>query len=104
MCNNMYFVYQIKKILNKAEEIGQKIGKGLTRVRHRSDYLNDSRSLPTEQMPNWWISSGWLPPESSDDDDESEDDLINDNKMIHDRYHHHHHHHPHHPQSPLKNF
>jgi len=80
MCNNMYFVYQIKKILNKAEEIGQKIGKGLTRVRHRSDYLNDSRSLPTEQMPNWWISSGWLPPESSDDDNEGEDDLINDNK------------------------
>src|SRR2546430_12651587 len=80
MCNNMYFVYQIKKILNKAEEISQKIGKGLTRVRHRSDYLNDSRSLPMEQMPNWWISSGWLPPESSDDDNEGEDDLINDNK------------------------
>src|SRR5437868_2223714 len=80
MCNNMYFVYQIKKILNKAEEIGQKIGKSLTRVRHGSDYLNDSRILPTEQMPNWWISSGWLPPESSDDDNEGEDDLINDNK------------------------
>ena len=78
----MYFVYQIKKILNKAEETGQKIGKGLTRVRHRSNYLNDSRSRPTEQMPNWWISSGWFPPESSEDDDdnEGEDDLINDNK------------------------
>src|SRR6184192_4306982 len=80
MCNNMYFVYQIKKILNKAEEIGQKIGKGLTRVRHRSDYLNNSKSLPTEQMPNWWISSGWLLPEMSDDDNEGENDLINDNK------------------------
>src|SRR5436190_24059645 len=39
-----------------------------------------SLSLPTEQMPNWWISSRWLPPESSDDDNEGEDDLINDNK------------------------
>ena len=93
MCNNMYFIYQIKKILNKAEKIDQKIRKSLTRVRYRSDYLNDNRSLPMEQMPNWWISSGWLPPESSDDDNEGEDDLINDNKNDHDRRHHHHHHH-----------
>ena len=49
----MYFVYQIKKILNKAEEIGQKIEKDFTRVRYRSNYLNDSRSRPMEQMPNW---------------------------------------------------
>ena len=63
--------------------IGRPIFDGLTcvmRVRHRSDYLNDSRSRPTEQMLNWWISSEWFPPELSEDDNEGEDDLINDNK------------------------
>jgi len=38
-------------------------------VRHRSDDVIDEKSKPSDEMPDWWISSSWVPLESDDDDE-----------------------------------
>ena len=65
-----FYYYQIKKILKRAEEIGESIGTGLTRKRYPSE--KNDKSKPKEDMPDWWISSSWVPLESDDDDDDND--------------------------------
>jgi hypothetical protein len=47
-------------------------------VRHRSDNF-DKKSEPSNEMPDWWISSSWVPLEESD---EESDDNVNDEEFI----------------------
>lgn len=58
-------------ILDEAERIGESIGTGLSRQRHRSKNNIDKKSKPKDNMPDWWISARWVPSDSdsSDDDD-----------------------------------
>jgi hypothetical protein len=67
--------------LKRADEIGISIGTGLSHVRHRSENFIDKKSKPKDDMPDWWISSNWVPPESSEEDEEdnSLSDHNNDN-------------------------
>ena len=60
-----------------ADEIGISIGMGLSCVQHRSENLIDKKSKPKDDMPDWWISSNWVPPESSEEDEG--DNLLSDN-------------------------
>jgi serine/threonine-protein kinase RIM15 len=45
-------------------------------VRHRSDNIVDKKSKPSDEMPDWWISSSWVPLEESDNDDDDDDDEL----------------------------
>ena len=63
--------------MKRADEIGISIGTGLSRVRHRSENFIDKKSKPKDDMPDWWISSNWVPPESSEEDEE--DNSLSDN-------------------------
>ena len=63
--------------MKRADEIRISIGMGLLRVRHRLENLIDKKSKPKDDMPNWWISSNWVPPESSEEDEG--DNLLSDN-------------------------
>ena len=63
--------------MKRADEIGISIGTGLSRVRHRSENFIDKKSKPKDDMPDWWISSNWVPPESSEEDEE--DHSLSDN-------------------------
>ena len=69
--------------MNRAEEIGISLGTGLSRVRYRSDDNIDSKSRPEREMPDWWISSAWVPPPESDDDNEN-DEAGGRNNPVHD--------------------
>lgn len=71
--NNIFYYYQIKSILHRAEEIAISIGTGLTRIRHRSDEYSDN-SRPKNNIPDWWISSNWVSPPESDDDEDNDGD------------------------------
>ncbi|UZO08755.1 uncharacterized protein OCT59_029007 [Rhizophagus irregularis] len=62
---------RIRRILSRADEIGESIGTGLIRMCHRLDNVIDNKSRPTEKMPDWWISSTWAP--VSEDSEDSED-------------------------------
>jgi len=42
-------------------------------VRHRLSSFIDIKSKPKDDMPDWWISSNWVPPESSDEDEDEDE-------------------------------
>ena len=62
----------------RSDEIGTSIGTGLSRTRHRLEDCIDNKSKPKSDMPNWWISSTWVPPDDDDDDEDDDDDDKND--------------------------
>ena len=69
LCIIIFFYYQIKKILHRAEEIAINVGTGLTRIRHRSDNYIDRKNKPKDNVPVWWISASWVSSESEEDED-----------------------------------
>ena len=60
-----------------ADKIGIGVRTGLSRVHHHSDDYVDKKSKLSDKMPDWWISSNWIPFPESDEDDE--DNNNNDN-------------------------
>jgi len=50
-------------------------------VRHRSDNFV-KKSEPSNEMPDWWISSSWVPLEESDEASDEESDNVNDEEFI----------------------
>ena len=63
----------------RSDEIGTSIGTGLSRIRHRLEDCIDNKSKPKSDMPNWWISSTWVPPDDDNDNDNDDDDKNDDN-------------------------
>ncbi|RHZ48354.1 hypothetical protein Glove_552g2 [Diversispora epigaea] len=50
---------RIKKLLHRSEEVGKKIGTGLSRIRWRDENFVDEKSEPPTNIPEWWISNNW---------------------------------------------
>ena len=69
--------------MNRAEEIGISLGTGLSHVRYRPDDNIDSKSRLGREMPDWWISSAWVPLPKLDDDNEN-DEAGSGNNPVHD--------------------
>lgn len=45
-------------------------------MRHRSDNVIDKKSKPSDEMPDWWISSRWVPLEESDEENVDDEEFI----------------------------
>ena len=45
-------------------------------MRHRLDDVIDKKNKPSDEIPDWWISSSWIPTEESDEDDDDYGELF----------------------------
>ena len=45
--------------MHRSEEVGKKIGTGLSRIRWRDENFVDEKSEPPANIPEWWISNNW---------------------------------------------